>query len=337
MSQLAKKLKFYRKKANYTQEALAGFFHVSFQTISKWERGESYPDIHMLPVIARFFDISVDELLGVDEDRDQKRRQQLLEDWKTDNSYGNNMENVARMREALKLYPGDFEIMQKLVNSLEKCTGTPDEEMRYKKEAAELSKKIIQFCPDKRLVNEMLHNLCYTYWSMGEIQQAQEHAKQLAPLRKAQENALVTFLQGEERLMMGQDAAITLASLLYHHISSICKAEYYSLKEREQLLIKYLQICEILFEEGDVVEVLHCMADAYVKLVAVYKEMGEEQRRGECVGRIEELLKKSAKCEQGGRPKSLLARETLSKGVLTTLYKEKLIWEALEGMNEKMF
>ncbi len=40
-----------RSEQNLTQEALAGFLGVSFQTISKWERGETYPDITMLPVI----------------------------------------------------------------------------------------------------------------------------------------------------------------------------------------------------------------------------------------------------------------------------------------------
>ncbi|MFR5875631.1 MAG: helix-turn-helix domain-containing protein [Eubacterium sp.] len=54
-----------RNDRNLTQERLADFLGVSFQTISKWERDESYPDIAMLPAIASFFNVSVDDLLGV--------------------------------------------------------------------------------------------------------------------------------------------------------------------------------------------------------------------------------------------------------------------------------
>ena len=48
-------LKALRQKRNLTQEKLAEFLNVSFQTISKWERGDTYPDISMLPEIALFF------------------------------------------------------------------------------------------------------------------------------------------------------------------------------------------------------------------------------------------------------------------------------------------
>ena len=62
-----------RKKRDLTQEGLADFLGVSFQAVSKWERGDSYPDIKMLPQIAAFFNVTIDELLGTDENQRSKK------------------------------------------------------------------------------------------------------------------------------------------------------------------------------------------------------------------------------------------------------------------------
>lgn len=53
-----------RKEKGYTQTALAEILNVSNRTVSKWENGDGYPDITILPEIARVFNVSVDELLN---------------------------------------------------------------------------------------------------------------------------------------------------------------------------------------------------------------------------------------------------------------------------------
>ncbi len=57
---------------NLTQEQLAEKFGTSPQAISRWEIGATYPDIEMLPMIASFFETSVDALLGVTEEEKGK-------------------------------------------------------------------------------------------------------------------------------------------------------------------------------------------------------------------------------------------------------------------------
>jgi transcriptional regulator with XRE-family HTH domain len=53
-----------RKEKGITQENLAEYIGVSKASVSKWESGQSYPDILLLPELATFFNVSVDELLG---------------------------------------------------------------------------------------------------------------------------------------------------------------------------------------------------------------------------------------------------------------------------------
>ena len=52
-----------RKQKGLSQEELANRLNVSRQTVSKWEVGESSPDMEKLVAISEFFDISLDELV----------------------------------------------------------------------------------------------------------------------------------------------------------------------------------------------------------------------------------------------------------------------------------
>ncbi len=53
-----------RKKADMTQGELADRLNLTRQAISKYERGESFPDVSILVIIAETFQISLDELIG---------------------------------------------------------------------------------------------------------------------------------------------------------------------------------------------------------------------------------------------------------------------------------
>ena len=62
--ELNEKLQQLRKQKNLTQEELSQALYVSRTAISKWESGRGYPSIDSLKAIAKFFGISVDELLS---------------------------------------------------------------------------------------------------------------------------------------------------------------------------------------------------------------------------------------------------------------------------------
>ena len=70
---LAENIANHRKRCRVTQEELADFVGVTKASVSKWENGATTPDIGVLPQLAVFFDISVDELLGYEAQLDRKQ------------------------------------------------------------------------------------------------------------------------------------------------------------------------------------------------------------------------------------------------------------------------
>ena len=107
-----------RKERELTQEALADFLGVSFQAVSKWERGESYPDIELLPVIASFFEISIDELLGADKSVKEARIKSYIELY--DNmSLKETSDVFNEYKNAIKEFPNEFAILIRYMELLQ--------------------------------------------------------------------------------------------------------------------------------------------------------------------------------------------------------------------------
>ena len=65
---LGKKIYELRKEFNISQEEFAMAINTSRQSVSKWELGDSYPEVNKLKDIASFFNVSIDYLLDYDID-----------------------------------------------------------------------------------------------------------------------------------------------------------------------------------------------------------------------------------------------------------------------------
>lgn len=61
---LGKNIARYRKKQGLTQQDLANMLHISYQAVSKWENGQSMPDMYMFPKLASILHTSIDQLVG---------------------------------------------------------------------------------------------------------------------------------------------------------------------------------------------------------------------------------------------------------------------------------
>lgn len=96
---LGNQIRLNRRRMNLTQEQLAEKFGTSPQAISRWEIGATYPDIEMLPMIASFFETSVDSLLGVTEEEKEKRCSELQKSFEIAVRAKDVQETVEIMRE----------------------------------------------------------------------------------------------------------------------------------------------------------------------------------------------------------------------------------------------
>jgi len=66
---MKEQIAFLRKQKGLTQEELAKALGVTNQAVSKWESGQNFPDIQLLPDMAELFEVSVDELLGCNSEK----------------------------------------------------------------------------------------------------------------------------------------------------------------------------------------------------------------------------------------------------------------------------
>ena len=71
--EMGKEIRRLREDRGITQEALAEALNVTAQSVSKWERGASMPDVQMLPQIAVFFGVTIDQLFAMAPEQQMER------------------------------------------------------------------------------------------------------------------------------------------------------------------------------------------------------------------------------------------------------------------------
>ena len=69
---IGNKIRELRHRDGRKQEDLADALGVTCQAVSRWEAASGYPDLEIIPAIANYFHISIDELFGYNSDRDER-------------------------------------------------------------------------------------------------------------------------------------------------------------------------------------------------------------------------------------------------------------------------
>nr|MCR5072779.1 helix-turn-helix domain-containing protein [Clostridiales bacterium] len=71
--EMGKEIRRLRMDRGLTQEALANALNVTAQSVSKWECGTSVPDVQLLPEIAVYFGVTIDQLFAMDPEQQMER------------------------------------------------------------------------------------------------------------------------------------------------------------------------------------------------------------------------------------------------------------------------
>ena len=216
------KIRELRRRDKRTQEALADALGVTSQAVSRWESGGSYPDMEIIPSIAHYFGISIDELFGYDNER--TKAIDTLVSMINDMNFKNNGvdinidECIAIARNAMIEYPGNEKIMLCLASVLfnagyvrygeyhlidEEGYNIYDVERHRQyaewKEAISLYEKLLKTIEDGEYRHRAIRELVQLYLNIGEHDRALEVIQTAPDIYGSKEFLRANAFDGKKR------------------------------------------------------------------------------------------------------------------------------------------
>jgi len=250
-------LKKLRNERNLTQENLADFLGVSFQTISKWERGDVYPDIATLPDIAKFFNISTDELLGVDAVNSEEKITKVIATLDGIKSEADK-EKSKLIQKAIAEFPADFRLQLRwMANLMFKNNGK--DYVQVKSKILTIYNNIQNNCKDDPIRFRAKRYMAQYYNTLSEINESgysftdvQSIVEQMPKLRDSQEfcKAFLYFQHPNKRVVI-QDSIEEEICILHHGLVHYGVFNYeLPVEERIRIAEITLKMNELLFDDG---------------------------------------------------------------------------------------
>ncbi len=284
---ISKSLQDLRREKGNTQEELANYLSISIQAVSKWERAEGYPDITLLPKIAAFYGVSVDDLLGVGE----LRKHDLIKKYRTRalelNGRGMVSEAVSVWREALAEFPEDHEVMSELARYLyEEFTVTKRAESLN--EAIRLCEKILAKSTDREMRSFAINYLTAFYKALGDHKKSMEaaamggsmyHSKDFLVSEAAYDDEVIyTHYFTGEKITGDQWRKSTIsefAEILAHVLDYTNTVDPLT---RHEFILNMLKL---LYSDGFYGAAARRVANSHYHCARIYAERGDEKKTRE--------------------------------------------------------
>jgi len=162
-----------RREKNITQEKLADYLNVSIQAVSKWERNETLPDITMILPIATYFNVSTDELLGLDAARNEAKIREYLDEQNLLLIKGKWVDAKELMTQAHKEFPNDFRITHQYMRMIiNRADTSVDVILAHADEFMPLCDRIIEECTVDMIRDEAIDILAQINRAQGNFDKA---------------------------------------------------------------------------------------------------------------------------------------------------------------------
>lgn len=254
---LSSQIRKYRKELQLTQEQLAAELGVTAQAISKWERGGA-PDIGMLPIIANFFQITIDELLENGTQNVNHERAMLFSKTRKKSPE----EQIELINAFLRKYPKDSDAMVVLLNAIRQLSH--DKMVLHLPRMRELCEKILANTNDPDTRNNAVMLMCKSCPK----EEREEWLSLLPEIMYNRRHTIRTFLTLRDNDHRDGEAYVEL--LMYLELSEHMKNRIPDQLGPERKMRQseyYMKIIESLADEtGEIPIGWHCQY-AYEQLV----------------------------------------------------------------------
>lgn len=179
-------LKRLRKARNITQEKLAEHLNISFQSVSKWENGITMPDIIMLPSIASYFGVSIDELFSFNLKEEEEKIQKICND-----AYQFRQNKPQKAEEILKQGLKQFPNNEILLNNLLYVVA--------EEEQIQIAERLVSETAFDDVKYDSLRFLTHAYKKRGEDEYAKATVNKIPELYFTKLGVAAYVLEGEEK------------------------------------------------------------------------------------------------------------------------------------------
>ena len=264
-----------RQERGMVQEQVAEYLNVSTQAVSRWETGSALPDITQVPAIANLFNCSADMLLGVDITL-KKEHIRKIEKEANNYLYAGKYEEAEKiLRDALKEYPNNYELMGTLALTLGNIASHGNDKAKQKalrEEEIALSEKIYSECTDDMIRHNAILRLCHAYCTIGENEKAMDLAKKMPTKCVSNESLFGYILKGTEKFKHKQkeiahDMTNILRDIMYLNDSPLDgEIKAYNLDESMLLYHKIIDIINILCEDRNFGNFNSQLSDIHLRL-----------------------------------------------------------------------